>query len=169
MRWPRPRLTIGGMMILVLIVGLSIWGYDEVKRRLQCSPSEDRAYVAYRSATLHGETVDLQAQLYEDPTMRKDLRDSVKPAAILLYQSKRDLELLTWRSKIRAQGRLIKEIFDPKAEARAAEEFATKYVEDCIAEQRAEVMSEQLKSRSEQDRLWQEWQRERTRRIWWGR
>jgi hypothetical protein len=86
MRWPRVRFKIGGLMILILLVGLTIVGVKEF-----------RAYSAYRHANLVREVAESALKEYEEGYAQelKTYEGQLAKARVDLERSRDQLERLT--------------------------------------------------------------------------
>jgi HlyD family secretion protein len=95
MRWPRPRYSIAGLMILVLAVGLTIAIVFEV-----------RARKAYQNARLSREAAEYALKEFEEVFYPQDLATAQGQIALAQSDLERAIDRLKWSTKMREKGQL---------------------------------------------------------------
>ena len=105
MRRPRVRFTIGGMMVLVLVAALALWGRRLVQSRLTPSIAEQRAEADYKQALLTREVAEYAVKEYQEGTAAQ--ADAELDLAIRSLDAARiegpgtDMPIVRWRGDSR--------------------------------------------------------------------
>jgi HlyD family secretion protein len=176
MRWPSLRFTIARLMILVLIVGLSIWGVREVKNRLNPSIAEEQAQANYRQARLIREVAEHSLKAYENGIYPQDLATYHGQIKLAESDRERAIDRLKWTTDMMKKGlvsratniavQLTKQKADFDLErAKMQLEVLEKYTRQ---KQLRSLTSDIEKARVDERSKFESWRIERSRRLWWG-
>jgi HlyD family secretion protein len=176
MRWPRLRFTIARLMILVLIVGLSIWGVRVVKNRLNPSIAEQQAQANYQQARLIREVAEYAYKEYENGIYPQDLATYQGQVKLAESDRERAIDRLKWSTDMKEKGfvpqatniadRLTKQQADFDLEqAKMQLEVLEKYTRE---KKKKTLMSDIEKARADELSKLKSWRSERAWRLWWG-
>ena len=105
MRVPRPRFTIGRLMVVVLLAGLVLWGARVIRvRRLNQAIVESQALANYQQAKLVREVAEHAVKEYEQGIYSQDKATYLGQIALAKSDQERAIDRLQWSTKMVAKG-----------------------------------------------------------------